>query len=266
MTAIATTARRSPPASPAKSRPPIVRPFDDPDIIAGQGTIGREVFTQLADICAAADVLLSPCGGGGLVSGIALAMAELSPKTKVHAVEPALFDDTARSLAAHSRLKNPPDARSICDALLSPMPGELTFQLNDRLLAGALGVTDDEVLAAMDYAFRMLKLVTEPGGAVALAAVAIGQDRPEGQDRRHRHFRRQCGSPDVRPGDRRQGALNRPPVSAADSPAKHTTERSHRATPSGGAAGPEKPYSRREPLWAGSASPQPACSPSSSCP
>ena len=153
----------------------IVRPFDDPDIIAGQGTIGREVFTQLAGICAAADVLLSPCGGGGLVSGIALAMAELSPKTKVHAVEPALFDDTARSLVAHSRQKNAPDARSICDALLSPMPGELTFQLNDRLLAGALGVTDDEVLAAMDYAFRMLKLVTEPGGAVALAAVLTGK-------------------------------------------------------------------------------------------
>jgi threonine dehydratase len=153
----------------------IVRPFDDPDIIAGQGTIGREVFNQLAALCAAADVLLSPCGGGGLVSGIALAMAELSPKTKVYAVEPALFDDTARSLAAHSRQKNAPDARSICDALLSPMPGELTFQLNDRLLAGALGVTDDEVLAAMDYAFRVLKLVAEPGGAVALAAVLSGK-------------------------------------------------------------------------------------------
>jgi threonine dehydratase len=153
----------------------IVRPPDDPALLAGQGTIGREVFTQLAGICAAADVLLSPCGGGGLVSGIALAMAELSPKTKVHAVEPALFDDTARSLVAHSRQKNAPDARSICDALLSPMPGELTFQLNDRLLAGALGVTDDEVLAAMDYAFRMLKLVAEPGGAVALAAVLTGK-------------------------------------------------------------------------------------------
>ena len=148
----------------------LVRPFDDPDIIAGQGTIGREVFNQLAQICCAADLMLSPCGGGGLVSGIALAMAELSPKTKVHAVEPASFDDTARSLKAHSRQKNAPDAKSICDALLAPIPGELTFSLNDRLLAGGLAVTDDEVMVAMDYAFRSLKLVVEPGGAVALAA------------------------------------------------------------------------------------------------
>ena len=153
----------------------LVRPFDDPDIIAGQGTIGREVFNQLAQICCAADLMLSPCGGGGLVSGIALAMAELSPKTKVHAVEPASFDDTARSLKAHSRQKNAPDAKSICDALLAPIPGELTFSLNDRLLAGGLAVTDDEAMAAMDYAFRSLKLVAEPGGAVALAAALSGK-------------------------------------------------------------------------------------------
>jgi len=153
----------------------IVRPFDDPDIIAGQGTIGREVFGQLAQLGTAADLLLSPCGGGGLISGIALAMAELSCKTKIHSVEPAGFDDTARSLKLHSRQKNLPDAKSICDALLAPMPGEITFPLNDRLLAGGLAVTDDEVLAAMDYAFRLLKLVTEPGGAVALAAVLSGK-------------------------------------------------------------------------------------------
>jgi threonine dehydratase len=153
----------------------LVRPFDDPDIIAGQGTIGREVFNQLAQICCAADLLLSPCGGGGLVSGIAVAMAELSPKTKVHSVEPAGFDDTARSLAQHSRQKNAPGAKSICDALLAATPGELTFALNDRLLAGGLSVTDDEALAAMDYAFRSLKLVAEPGGAVALAAALSGK-------------------------------------------------------------------------------------------
>jgi threonine dehydratase len=151
-------------------RAAIVRPFDDPDIIAGQGTIGREVFSQLAQLGTAADLLLSPCGGGGLISGIALAMSELTCKTKIHAVEPAGFDDTARSLKAHARQKNAPDAKSICDALLSPMPGALTFSLNDRLLAGAMAVTDEEVLAAMDYGFRQLKLVTEPGGAVALAA------------------------------------------------------------------------------------------------
>jgi len=153
----------------------VVRPFDDPDIIAGQGTIGREVFGQLAQLGTAADLLLSPCGGGGLVSGIALAMAELSCKTKIYSVEPAGFDDTARSLKLHSRQKNTPDAKSICDALLSPMPGEITFPLNDRLLAGGLSVTDDEALAAMDYGFQVLKLVAEPGGAVALAAVLSGK-------------------------------------------------------------------------------------------
>src|SRR5262245_17850407 len=156
-------------------RAAIVRPFDDPDIIAGQGTIGREVFSQLAQLGPAADLLLSPCGGGGLISGIALAMSELTCKTKIHAVEPAGFDDTGRSLKAHARQRNAPDARSICDALLSPMPGELTFALNDRLLAGGLAVTDEEVLAAMGYGFRELKLVVEPGGAVALAAALSGK-------------------------------------------------------------------------------------------
>lgn len=153
----------------------LVPPYDDPDVIAGQGTLGHEIARQAAALGFSADVVLSPCGGGGLVGGTALALATLSPATRVYAVEPAGFDDTARSLAAHRRLGNAPEAKSICDALLVDMPGRLTFALNDRLLAGGLAVSDDEVLAAMAYGFRVLKLVIEPGGAVALAAALSGK-------------------------------------------------------------------------------------------
>jgi threonine dehydratase len=149
----------------------IVPPYDDPDIIAGQGTTAREIARQAADLGLAPDLLLVPCSGGGLVAGCALAMAALSPQTEVYAVEPAGFDDTGRSLAAGKRLANAAATGSFCDALLSREPGKLTFEINRRLLAGALAVTDDEVAAAMEYAFRVLKLVVEPGGAVALAAL-----------------------------------------------------------------------------------------------
>ncbi len=149
----------------------LVPPYDDPDIIAGQGTCGLETARQAAALGARLDAMLVCCGGGGLVSGTALAMAELSPETALYSVEPDGFDDTARSLAAGRRLENAPDARSFCDALLAPTPGALTFALNRRLLAGGLAVSDAEAGAAMAYAFRHLKLVVEPGGAVALAAV-----------------------------------------------------------------------------------------------
>ncbi len=116
-----------------------------------------------------------PCGGGGLTAGCALAIAELSPQTKIYTAEPAAFDDTARSLAVGRRLGNDPAARSFCDALLSRMPGELTFPINRRLVSAGLSVSDAEVAAAMAYAFRTLKLVVEPGGAVALAAALAGK-------------------------------------------------------------------------------------------
>ncbi len=153
----------------------LVRPFDDPEIMAGQGTIGLEIARQAREAGAEPDVVLVPCGGGGLISGTALALATALPGAKAYACEPAGFDDTARSLRAHRRLANTPEASSICDALLSKMPGELTFAINDRLLAGGLVVRDDAVLAAMAYAFRTLKLVVEPGGAVALAAALAGR-------------------------------------------------------------------------------------------
>jgi len=153
----------------------IVRPFDDPRIIAGQGTVGLELAEQAAARGATLDAVTVCCGGGGLVAGCALALSHLVPGVAVHSVEPAAFDDTARSLAAGQRLGNPPEARSFCDALLSPMPGELTFAINSRLLAGGLAVSDMEVAHAMRLAFRHLKLVIEPGGAVALAAALAGK-------------------------------------------------------------------------------------------
>jgi threonine dehydratase len=149
----------------------LVPAFDDPHVIAGQGTTGLELMQQAAELGLTPDQVLLPCSGGGLVSGSALAIRTLSPVTSVHGVEPEAFDDTRRSLAAGKLLKNPPEARSICDALQSSPPGEMTFALNRELLAGILTVTDAEVETAMGYAFRHLRLVVEPGGAVALAAV-----------------------------------------------------------------------------------------------
>lgn len=152
----------------------LVRPFDDAGIVAGQGTCGLEIARQAAERGIKLDALLVNCGGGGLIGGSALAMRALSPETKVYAVEPEGFDDTARSLAAGERLTNDPAARSICDALLSPSPGALTFALNSRLLAGGLAVSDRQVIEAIAYAFQVLKLVVEPGGAVTLAALLSG--------------------------------------------------------------------------------------------
>ena len=114
-------------------------------------------------------------GGGGLISGCALAMAGASPGTKVIAVEPEGWDDTGRSLAGGHRVATLPGASMLCDALLAPMPGELTFAVNQTHLAGAVAVSDSEVLSAMAFAFTHLKLVVEPGGAVALAALLSGR-------------------------------------------------------------------------------------------
>ncbi len=149
----------------------LVKPYDDPFIIAGQGTVGLEIAQQAAALGVRPDAVLVPCGGGGLVAGTALALADRLPGCLVHAVEPAGFDDTARSLAAGTRLGNAPGATSLCDALLAPSPGYLTFALNRTHLAGACTVDDRDVLAAMAAAFEAFKLVIEPGGAIALAAV-----------------------------------------------------------------------------------------------
>jgi threonine dehydratase len=152
----------------------LVPPFEDRDVIAGQGTLAREIARQARQAASAPDALLVCCSGGGLVAGCAIAMQALLPDCAVYAVEPAGFDDTARSLAAGQRLSNAADARSICDALLVTTPGALTFAINRDRLAGALVVTDTQVEAAMRFAFADLGLVVEPGGAVALAAVLTG--------------------------------------------------------------------------------------------
>lgn len=153
----------------------LIRPYDDPLIIAGQGTLGLEIADQAASVDARIDGALVCCGGGGLVAGCAVALRDKLPGLTVHAVEPEEFDDTGRSLAAGQRVRNAAGARSFCDALLAPMPGELTFAINSRLLAGGLVVSDAEVATAMRLAFRHLKLVVEPGGAVALAAALAGR-------------------------------------------------------------------------------------------
>jgi threonine dehydratase len=159
----------------------LVPPFEDRFVIAGQGTAGREIAQQLQAFGAEADVLLCPTSGGGLTAGITLAMEPLSPKTAIYGVEPAGFDDTARSLAAGHRVKNAAQSGSLCDALLTPEPGEMTFALNQPRLTGVLSVTDEEALAAVAFAFRHLKLVVEPGGAVALAALLSGKLKLEGR-------------------------------------------------------------------------------------
>ena len=153
----------------------LVPSFDDPDIIAGQGTTGLEIVRQAQGQGLALDDVIVCCSGGGLVAGTALAVKALSPETCVWSAEPAAFDDHRRSLAAGERLRNAPGGDSICDALLAPMPGVLTFEINRRLLAGGLAVTDDEVREAIVYAVRVLKLIVEPGGAVALASVLSGK-------------------------------------------------------------------------------------------
>ncbi len=153
----------------------VVPPFDHPWTIAGQGTVGLEIAAQAAALGAELDAVLVPCSGGGLIAGCALALAERAPGAALYAVEPEGFDDTARSLAAGSRQEARPGARSFCDALLAPTPGELTFAINREHLAGGLVVSDDEVAQAMRLAFVYLKLVIEPGGATALAALASGK-------------------------------------------------------------------------------------------
>lgn len=152
-----------------------VPPYDDPHIIAGQGTAGLELACQAREVGATLDAVLAPCSGGGLLAGLATAVRHLSPHTEIFSAEPARLDDLARSLAAGERVRNDPDARSFCDALMAPTPGELTFPIHRALLAGGFAVTDDEVAAAMAYAFSVLKLVVEPGGAVGLAAVLSGR-------------------------------------------------------------------------------------------
>ena len=153
----------------------VIPPYDHPHVIAGQGSAALELAEDARAAGLTMDALLVCTGGGGLIAGCALALQGASPASRIYSVEPESWDDTARSLAAGERLRNAPGGSMLCDALLAPMPGELTFAINRRLLSGGFAVSDAEVLAAMAFAFRHLKLVVEPGGAVALAALLAGK-------------------------------------------------------------------------------------------
>lgn len=160
----------------ARERDAVVVPaFDDPHIIAGQGTVGLELVRQAQALGVTLDCVVAPISGGGLISGVATAVKALSPTTAIVGVEPAGFDDTRQSLQKGERVTVKPTGRSLCDALESPFCGELTFPIMQRTVADIATVTEAEVAEAMRYAFQTLKLVVEPGGAVGLAALLTGK-------------------------------------------------------------------------------------------
>ena len=160
----------------------LIRPYDEPQVIAGQGTTGLEIAAQAAEVgVREADVLVC-CGGGGLTAGIALALEADAPGLRVRPVEPEGFDDMARSLQSGRIERNNATSGNICDAILTPCPGDITFPIIRRLCGAGLVVSEDEALMAVAQAFLRLKVVAEPGGAVALAAALCRQDAIEGAD------------------------------------------------------------------------------------
>jgi threonine dehydratase len=166
----------------AASRGAVIVPaFDDPHIIAGQGTAGLEMVAQAKAVGAEFDLVVSPASGGGLIAGVSQAIKTLTPKAEIWGVEPTGFDDMAMSLRAGERIEIHPTTRSICDALESHCPGVINFPMLQRNLAGAVDVTNAEVAEAMRYAFTTLKLVVEPGGIAGLTALLTGKIDPKGK-------------------------------------------------------------------------------------
>ena len=160
----------------------LIKPFDEPLVIAGQGTCGLEIAQQAAEQgITQADVIVC-CGGGGLTSGIALALEADAPGLRVRPVEPEGFDDVARSLRSGGIERNNAMSGNICDAIITPQPGDMTFPIMQRLCGPGLVISEDEALQAMGHAFNRLKLVAEPGGAAALAAALYRADQIEGDD------------------------------------------------------------------------------------
>ena len=159
----------------------VVPSFDDPFIIAGQGTTGLEIAQDCEAMDVSPDLLLCGAGGGGLIAGTGLAMKRHFPQTEIWAVEPEDFDDHRRSLKADARVANKRLSGSIQDAILTDMPGALTFPINRKSLAGGLVVSDDDTLDAMAVAFAHLKLVVEPGGIPSLAALLSGKIALDGR-------------------------------------------------------------------------------------
>lgn len=158
----------------------LIKPFDNPQVIAGQGTTGIEIAEQCKiEGVENGDVLVC-CGGGGLTSGIALALEEHAPGLRARPVEPEGYDDVCRSLAAGAIQRNNLQSGGICDAIVTPQPGDLTFPIMTRLCGPGIVVTEEEVLKAMAHIFARLKIVAEPGGAVAVAAALFHGDEIEG--------------------------------------------------------------------------------------
>jgi threonine dehydratase len=159
----------------------LVPPFDHGDIVAGQGTVGLELVAWAQARKLEMNQVLVPCGGGGLAAGIALAVRSTSPNARIVGVEPVGFDDTRQSLAAGRRISIAGDADTLCDALMTPAPGAVTFAVNRRLMAAVLVVDEADVAEAVRFAFRQLRLVLEPSGAVALAALLAGKVADPGE-------------------------------------------------------------------------------------
>lgn len=157
----------------------LIKPYDDAQVIAGQGTVGLEMAAQAAEAGIAQAPVFVCCGGGGLSAGIALALEARAPGLKVRTAEPRGFDDMARSLASGRRERNERATGSICDAILTPSPGELTLPILSRLAGPGAVIPDDDALRAMALAFSHLRIVLEPGGAAALAAALFGDGLPE---------------------------------------------------------------------------------------
>jgi threonine dehydratase len=159
----------------------LVPPYDDPKIVAGQGTVGREIALDLSARNTTPDLVIAPASGGGLVAGVATAIKAKFSGAQVMTAEPEGFDDHAKSFAAGRRIEIKPSGRTICDALMAPMPGEITFAVNNALGVRGVVVSDVEVGVAVKFAFNELKLVVEPGGAIALAALLAGRIETRGK-------------------------------------------------------------------------------------
>ena len=159
----------------------LVPPFDDPLVIAGQGTAGREIVEDLAALGLKPEVVVVGASGGGLIAGIALAVKARFPDAKFYSAEPEGFDDTARSFRSGRREVNPRMSGTICDALMTNTPGAITFEINRRLVGEGISASDAEVGRAVAFAFRELKLVVEPGGAIGLAALLAGKPDVKGK-------------------------------------------------------------------------------------
>jgi threonine dehydratase len=153
----------------------LASPFDDPLIIAGQGTAGREICEDLEKLGVTPDLAVVGASGGGLIAGIALAMKSRVPGMQFYSAEPEGFDDTLRSFQSGKRERNPRMSGTICDALMTETPGAVTWEINKKLVGQGVVASDDEVGRAVAFAFRELKLVVEPGGAIGLAALLAGK-------------------------------------------------------------------------------------------